>query len=101
MPSGAGAAPILDMDNELWYSTVDANLNSVCLCRHGGRLIRSLETAVQSLIFPQPRDAEGCRLWRLLCNKICYGGFHSATLIELAKENIKGIISHRARILLT
>ena len=31
VPSGAGDSPILDMDDELWYRTVDINLNSVYL----------------------------------------------------------------------
>ena len=31
VPSEAGAAPVLDMDDELWYRTVDINLNSVYL----------------------------------------------------------------------
>jgi 3-oxoacyl-[acyl-carrier protein] reductase/meso-butanediol dehydrogenase/(S,S)-butanediol dehydrogenase/diacetyl reductase len=31
VPSGAGDAPILDMDDDLWYDTVDVNLNGVYL----------------------------------------------------------------------
>jgi 3-oxoacyl-[acyl-carrier protein] reductase/meso-butanediol dehydrogenase/(S,S)-butanediol dehydrogenase/diacetyl reductase len=31
IPSGAGSAPIVEMDDELWYRTVDVNLNGVYL----------------------------------------------------------------------
>ena len=31
LPSGAGAAPVVDMDDALWYRTVDVNLNGVYL----------------------------------------------------------------------
>jgi 3-oxoacyl-[acyl-carrier protein] reductase/meso-butanediol dehydrogenase/(S,S)-butanediol dehydrogenase/diacetyl reductase len=42
LPSGAGAAPILDMDDAVWYRTVDVNLNGVYLVtKHGGRLMRA------------------------------------------------------------
>jgi len=32
LPSEAGAAPIVDMDDAVWYRTVDVNLNGVYLC---------------------------------------------------------------------
>src|SRR5690606_12277061 len=31
VPSGSGDTPILEMDDELWYQTVDVNLNGVYL----------------------------------------------------------------------
>ena len=31
LPSEAGAAPILDVDDEVWYRTVDVNLNGLFL----------------------------------------------------------------------
>ncbi|MEM9607610.1 MAG: SDR family NAD(P)-dependent oxidoreductase [Actinomycetota bacterium] len=41
LASDAGAAPILDMDDEVWFRTVDVNLNGLYLVtRHAGRLIR-------------------------------------------------------------
>jgi len=41
VPSGAGSASILDMDDELWYRTVDVNLNSVyLLTKAAGRVMR-------------------------------------------------------------
>ncbi|MBH80818.1 MAG: short-chain dehydrogenase [Gammaproteobacteria bacterium] len=44
VPSGAGDTPILDMDDELWYRTVDINLNSVYLVTKAvGRLMRERE----------------------------------------------------------
>jgi NAD(P)-dependent dehydrogenase (short-subunit alcohol dehydrogenase family) len=41
LPSEAGAAPILDMDDANWFRTVDVNLNGLYLItRHLGRLMR-------------------------------------------------------------
>ena len=43
VPSGAGEAAILDMDDELWYQTVDINLNGVYLMTKAvGRLMRDV-----------------------------------------------------------
>ena len=41
LPSEAGAAPILDMDQDEWLRTVEVNLNGVFrVTRAGGRAIR-------------------------------------------------------------
>ena len=41
LPSEAGKAPILDMDDENWFRTVDVNLNGLYLVTRGfGRLMR-------------------------------------------------------------
>lgn len=41
LPSEAGAAPILDMDEALWFRTVDVNLNGLYLVtRDAGRVMR-------------------------------------------------------------
>lgn len=41
LPSGAGASPILDMDEALWFRTVDVNLNGLYLVtREAGRRMR-------------------------------------------------------------
>ena len=41
LPSEAGAAPILDMDDDNWYRTVDVNLNGVYLVtKFAGRAMR-------------------------------------------------------------
>ena len=37
VPSGAGEATILDMEDELWYDTVDVNLNGIYLMSKGRR----------------------------------------------------------------
>lgn len=44
LPSEAGAAPILDMDEDLWFRTVDVNLNGLFLVtRAVGRVMREQE----------------------------------------------------------
>jgi NAD(P)-dependent dehydrogenase (short-subunit alcohol dehydrogenase family) len=41
VPSGSGNTPILGMDDEEWYRTVNVNLNGLYLvCKHVGALIR-------------------------------------------------------------
>lgn len=41
IPSGSGSAAILDMEDELWYRTVDVNLNGLYLVtKHVGRALR-------------------------------------------------------------
>jgi len=41
LPSEAGAAPVLDMDDAVWYRTVDVNLNGVYLVtKLAGRVMR-------------------------------------------------------------
>ena len=41
LPSEAGNAPVLDMDDANWYRTVDVNLNGVYLVtKHAGRVMR-------------------------------------------------------------
>jgi 3-oxoacyl-[acyl-carrier protein] reductase/meso-butanediol dehydrogenase/(S,S)-butanediol dehydrogenase/diacetyl reductase len=41
LPSEAGAAPILDMDDDIWYRTVDVNLNGVYLVtKAAGKVMR-------------------------------------------------------------
>src|SRR5262249_59363432 len=56
IPSGAGSTPIAEMDDELWYRTVDVNLNGVYLAskaaaramiraRKGGAIVNISSTA--------------------------------------------------------
>jgi 3-oxoacyl-[acyl-carrier protein] reductase/meso-butanediol dehydrogenase/(S,S)-butanediol dehydrogenase/diacetyl reductase len=41
VPSNAGASPILDTDEAVWYDTMDVNVNGVFLVtKYGGRLMR-------------------------------------------------------------
>jgi 3-oxoacyl-[acyl-carrier protein] reductase/meso-butanediol dehydrogenase/(S,S)-butanediol dehydrogenase/diacetyl reductase len=41
VPSNAGASPILDTDEDVWYETMDVNVNGVFLVtKYGGRLMR-------------------------------------------------------------
>ena len=91
VPSGAGAAPILDMDNELWYSTVDANLNSVYLVtKHGGRLIRSAGNGGSIINISSTAGRRGIPDYGAYCaTKFAMVGFTQQLAIELAKENIR------------
>ena len=41
VPSNAGSSPILDTDEDVWYETMDVNVNGVFLVtKYGGRLMR-------------------------------------------------------------
>jgi NAD(P)-dependent dehydrogenase (short-subunit alcohol dehydrogenase family) len=71
IPSGAGSAPIVEMDDELWYRTVDVNLNGVYLASKaaaramirggkGGAIVNISSTAGRM----------GFAVRRLLCDKI-------------------------------
>ncbi len=41
VPSNAGASPILDTEEDVWYETMDVNVNGVFLVtKYGGRLMR-------------------------------------------------------------
>tara|TARA_B100001093_G_scaffold514034_1_gene587202 strand:+ start:225 stop:1064 length:840 start_codon:yes stop_codon:yes gene_type:complete len=91
VPSGAGAAPILDMDNELWYSTVDSNLNSVYLVtKHGGKLIRSAGNGGSIINISSTAGRRGIPDYGAYCaTKFAIIGFTQQLAIELAKENIR------------
>ncbi len=91
IPSGAGDAPILDMDDALWYETVDVNLNGVYLmtkiagklmvkCGNGGSIINISSTAGRRGI---PDYGAYC------ATKFAVVGLTQQLALELASKNIR------------
>ncbi len=91
VPSGAGAAPILDMDNDLWYDTVDVNLNGVYLMtKFAGRLMRENGKGGSIINISSTAGRRGIPDYGAYCaTKFAVVGFTQQLAIELAPENIR------------
>jgi NAD(P)-dependent dehydrogenase (short-subunit alcohol dehydrogenase family) len=89
--SGAGSTPITEMDDELWYRTVDVNLNGVYLAskaaaramiraRNGGSIVNISSTAGRM----------GFAEYGAYCaTKFAVIGFTQQLALELAKHGIR------------
>jgi 3-oxoacyl-[acyl-carrier protein] reductase/meso-butanediol dehydrogenase/(S,S)-butanediol dehydrogenase/diacetyl reductase len=91
IPSGAGAQPIVEMDDQLWYRTVDVNLNGVYLASKaaaramiragkGGSIVNISSTAGR-MGFP----AYGA----YCATKFAVIGLTQQMALELAKDHIR------------
>ena len=91
VPSGAGAAPVLDMDDALWYSTVDANLNSVYLVtKAAGRAMRDREDGGSIINISSTAGRRGIPDYGAYCaTKFGVVGFTQQCAMEMAKYGIR------------
>ncbi|MBL6691651.1 MAG: 3-oxoacyl-ACP reductase FabG [Pseudomonadales bacterium] len=91
VPSGAGAAPILDMDDDLWYDTVDVNLNGVYLMtRFAGRLMRENGNGGSIINISSTAGRRGIPDYGAYCaTKFAVVGFTQQLALELASSNIR------------
>jgi 3-oxoacyl-[acyl-carrier protein] reductase/meso-butanediol dehydrogenase/(S,S)-butanediol dehydrogenase/diacetyl reductase len=91
VPSGAGAAPILDMDDELWYDTVDVNLNGVYLVTKAvGRLMRERGDGGSIINISSTAGRRGIPDYGAYCaTKFAVVGFTQQLATELARHGIR------------
>ena len=91
VPSGAGAAPVLDMDDALWYSTVDVNLNSVYLVtKAAGRAMRECENGGSIINISSTAGRRGMADYGAYCaTKFAVVGFTQQCAHEMARFGIR------------
>jgi len=91
VPSGAGAAPILDMDDDLWYDTVDVNLNGVYLVTKAvGVLMREVGEGGSIINISSTAGRRGIPDYGAYCaTKFAVVGFTQQLAHELARINIR------------
>lgn len=91
VPSGAGDSPILDMDERLWYETVDVNLNGVFLVtRAVGRLMRERGEGGSIINISSTAGRRGIPDYGAYCaTKFGVIGFTQQLATELARHDIR------------
>lgn len=91
VPSGAGDAPILDMDDRLWYQTVDVNLNGVYLVtRSVGRLMRERGEGGSIINISSTAGRRGIPDYGAYCaTKFGVVGLTQQLATELARHDIR------------
>ncbi len=91
VPSGAGDAPILDMEDELWYDTVDVNLNGVYLVtKAAGRLMRDRGEGGSIINISSTAGRRGIPDYGAYCaTKFGVVGFTQQLATELARHDIR------------
>lgn len=89
--SGAGAARILDMDDSLWYDTVDVNLNGVYLVTKAiGRLMRSAGNGGAIINISSLAGRRALPDYGAYCaTKFAVVGFTQQLATELAADGIR------------
>jgi len=91
VPSGAGSAPILDMDDALWYDTVDVNLNGVYLVtKWVGRAMRDRGQGGAIINISSTAGRRGLPDYGAYCaTKFGVVGFTQQLATELARYGIR------------
>ena len=91
VPSGAGDSPILDMDDELWYDTVDVNLNGVYLVtKAAGRLMRDRGEGGSIINISSTAGRRGIPDYGAYCaTKFGVVGLTQQLATELARHDIR------------
>jgi len=91
VPSGAGSAPILDMDDALWYDTVNVNLNGVYLVtKWVGRAMRERKQGGAIVNISSTAGRKGLPEYGAYCaTKFGIVGFTQQLATELARHGIR------------
>jgi NAD(P)-dependent dehydrogenase (short-subunit alcohol dehydrogenase family) len=91
VPSGAGSAPILDMDDAMWYDTVQVNLNGVYLVtKWVGRAMRDRKQGGSIINISSTAGRRGIPEYGAYCaTKFGVVGFTQQLATELARHNIR------------
>jgi NAD(P)-dependent dehydrogenase (short-subunit alcohol dehydrogenase family) len=91
VPSNAGASPILDTDEDVWYQTMDVNVNGVFLVsKYGGRLIRDSDNGGAIVMIASLAGRVGLPDYGAYCaSKFGVIGFTQQLALELAKTGIR------------
>lgn len=91
LASDAGVAPILDMDDDVWFRSVDVNLNGLYLvCRHAGRLIREGGQGGSIINISSMAGRQGLPNYGAYCaTKFAMVGLTQQLALELARDRIR------------
>ncbi|MBT5007373.1 MAG: SDR family oxidoreductase [Halieaceae bacterium] len=91
VPSDAGASPILDTGEDVWYQTMDVNVNGVFLVsKYGGRLIRDSGNGGAIVMIASLAGRVGLQDYGAYCaSKFGVIGFTQQLALELAKTGIR------------
>jgi 3-oxoacyl-[acyl-carrier protein] reductase/meso-butanediol dehydrogenase/(S,S)-butanediol dehydrogenase/diacetyl reductase len=91
VPSDAGASPILDTDEDVWYQTMDVNVNGVFLVsKYGGRLIRDSGNGGAIVMIASLAGRVGLQDYGAYCaSKFGVIGFTQQLALELAQTGIR------------
>jgi NAD(P)-dependent dehydrogenase (short-subunit alcohol dehydrogenase family) len=91
VPSEAGAAPVLDMDDDTWYSTVDVNLHGVYLVtKAAGRVIRDAGRGGSIVTISSMAGRQGLANYGAYCaSKWAVIGLTQQLAVELAPFGIR------------
>ena len=86
VPSNAGASPILDTDEDVWYQTMDVNVNGVFLVtKYGGRLMRACGNGGAIVMISSLAGRVGLQDYGAYCaSKFGVIGFTQQLALELA-----------------
>jgi NAD(P)-dependent dehydrogenase (short-subunit alcohol dehydrogenase family) len=91
VPSNAGASPILETDEDVWYQTMDVNVNGVFLIsKYGGRLMRDSDNGGAIVMIASLAGRVGLPDYGAYCaSKFGVIGFTQQLALELAKTGIR------------
>jgi NAD(P)-dependent dehydrogenase (short-subunit alcohol dehydrogenase family) len=91
VPSNAGASPILDTSEDVWYQTMDVNVNGVFLVsKYGGRLMRDSGNGGAIVMIASLAGRVGLEDYGAYCaSKFGVIGFTQQLALELAKTGIR------------
>jgi NAD(P)-dependent dehydrogenase (short-subunit alcohol dehydrogenase family) len=91
VPSNAGASPILDTDEDVWYETMDVNVNGVFLVtKYGGRLMRECDSGGAIVMIASLAGRVGLQDYGAYCaSKFGVIGFTQQLALELADTGIR------------
>jgi 3-oxoacyl-[acyl-carrier protein] reductase/meso-butanediol dehydrogenase/(S,S)-butanediol dehydrogenase/diacetyl reductase len=91
LPSEAGAAPILDMDDANWYRTVDVNLNGLYLVTKAvGRIMREADRGGAIVNISSMAGRQGLPSYGAYCaTKWAMIGLTQQLAVELAPNRIR------------
>ena len=91
LPSDAGAAPMLDMSDDVWFRTVDVNVNGVYLVtKHGGRAMRGAGNGGSIINISSMAGRQGLPNYGAYCaTKWAVIGMTQQLAMELAADRIR------------
>ncbi len=91
LPSEAGVSPILDMDDDVWFRTVDVNLNGLYLVtKFAGRAIRAAGNGGSIINISSMAGRQGLPNYGAYCaTKWAMIGLTQQLAIELAPDDIR------------
>ncbi len=91
VPSNAGSSPILDTDEDVWYETMDVNVNGVFLVtKYGGRLMRDCGNGGAIVMIASLAGRVGLQDYGAYCaSKFGVIGFTQQLALELVGLGIR------------